>query len=82
LSNVYHPLVDGEGNLDMRDFFNTTTKAKHTSLNILKYVKNIFLLNSSLKIETSHNKEAGVLFNSNYEGFKENARKCVEESVK
>lgn len=74
LSDVFHPLVDGEGNLDMREFFNTTTKSKHTSLNILKFVKNIFLLNSYLNIETSNNKEAGKLFNSNYESFKDKAR--------
>jgi ubiquitin-protein ligase len=65
----------------MREFFNTTAKAKHTSLNILKFVKNIFLLNTYLKYETSHNKEAGRLFNNNYEEFKANAKKCVEDSI-
>jgi len=54
----------------MREFFNTTAKPKHTSLNILKFAKNIFLLNSYLKSESSNNKEAGKLFNSNYEEFK------------
>jgi len=73
--------VDKDGNLDMREFFNTTTKAKHTSLNILKFVKNIFLLNTYLKIETSNNKDAGKLFNSNYEEFKVQANSCVKTSI-
>jgi len=80
VSEVYHPLVDQEGNLDLREFFNTAPKPKHTSLNILKYVKNSFLLSSALKIETSHNKEAGVLFNSDYEKLKENVNQCVKKS--
>lgn len=45
-------------------------------------MKNIFLLNSSLKIETSFNKEAGILFNTKYEEFKQKVRACVEESIK
>lgn len=65
----------------MREFFNTTAKAKHTSLNILKFVKNIFLLNTYMKIETSSNKEAGQTFNNYYEKFKENVRQCVKQSV-
>ena len=66
--------------MDLREFFNTAPKPKHTSLNILKYVKNSFLLSSVLKIETSHNKEAGENFNKDYEKLKESVKQCVEKS--
>jgi len=64
----------------MKEFFNTNPKTKHTSINILKFLKNSFLLNSYLKIDNSHNSAAGKLFTSDYESFKKKAREVVDIS--
>ena len=69
------------GDLDLREFINQTPKRKQMSINILKYMKNIFLLNSHLKIETSANPTAGKLFNNEYQEFVEKAEECVKKSV-
>ena len=51
------------------------------SINILKYMKNIFLMNSHLKIETSANPQAGKLFNNEYQDFIFKAEESVKKSV-
>lgn len=79
-SEVFHPLVGSQGDVDLSEFVNSNPKSKHNSFNILKFLKNIFLMNSYLKIETSLNPEAGRLFKSNYDRFKEEARTSVISS--
>lgn len=73
-SEIFHPLVSLEtGDVDLGEFIASNPKSKHTSFNILKFIKNIFLMNSYLKIENSLNPNAGQMFKTNYDKFKEEA---------
>lgn len=77
-SEVYHPLVSFDtGDVDLNEFISSNPKSKHNSFNILKFLKNIFLMNSYLKIENSLNPMAGKMFKTSYEKFKEEARTSV-----
>lgn len=81
-SDVFHPLVDPQtGDLDLREFVGSVPKSKQMSINILKYMKNIFLMNSHLKIETSANPTAGKMFNGDYQEFVAKAEESVNKSM-
>ena len=74
ITDVFHPLVRIEDReLDLGPFYKDTPKNKHGIINVLKFVKNMFLMNSYMKIETSFNPKAGKLFNTDYEKFKTKA---------
>ena len=75
-------MVDPQiGDLDLREFVGSVPKSKQMSINILKYMKNIFLMNSHLKIETSANPTAGKMFNSDYQEFVAKAEESVNKSI-
>lgn len=77
---VYHPMINSEsGELDVRQYIKNWKLNMHHVYHVLFYVRRIFY-----QIETKDclNKEAAKLFESDYDAFVSNVKKCVGDCNK
>lgn len=80
-TKVYHPLVRLEtGELDLQVGFPTWVAGKQFTLNVLNFVKKIFMVQEYYKVEMSLNPEAAKKFTYSFPEFAAEVSKCVKES--
>ncbi|KAG0741736.1 hypothetical protein G6F57_005927 [Rhizopus arrhizus] len=83
MSDMFHPLVDGGGNLSITQQFPTWRPYEDYIFHILHYIKNIFKKNILDRLIDKHcfNKEAYRLYRTDIKVFSKLAQQCSQLSI-